>query len=344
MDTLSKSFEPDAREPQETDGGNIGDGRAETHSKGRHLVVPAVEIEKRTVIATGKWLKVATLRDEELIAKASLFEDPNRFVSLLKDSELGADLFTFGQRVPDCTPKYDYTTEWENAAAIPITDFLHWWKERAEYSIRKAVNRANKSGVSVTVAEFNDKLIEAICRIYDETPVRQGKLFWHYKKDFNLVKRELATYLDRSIFIGSVYDDELIGFMKITWVGTTGTITQILSMKRHFDKRPNNAMIAKAVEVCAAKGKSHFIYGSYVYYDPNSSLTEFKRRNGFEAIPLPRYYIPLTLKGRVALKLGLHRGLTANMPKSMIKAFLKARKVWIERRVRNGENAVKTSG
>ena len=70
-------------------------------------------------------------------------------------------------------------------------------------------------------------------------------------------------------------------------------------MKRHFDKRPNNALIAKAVEICATEGKSHFIYGSYVYYDPNSSLTEFKRRNGFEPVALPRYFIPLTLKGKL---------------------------------------------
>ena len=40
--------------------------------------------------------------------------------------------------------------EWENAAAIPITNFSHWWKECTEYSIRKAVNRAKKLGVTVT--------------------------------------------------------------------------------------------------------------------------------------------------------------------------------------------------
>lgn len=88
------------------------------------------------------------------------------------------------------------------------------------------------------VAEFNDEFVEATCPIYNEIPVRQGKAFWHYGKDFQTIKRELGTYLERSVFIGAYYQDELVGFMKITWVGTTGTITQILSMKRHFDKRP----------------------------------------------------------------------------------------------------------
>jgi hypothetical protein len=114
--------------------------------------------------------------------------------------------------------------------------------------------------------------------------------------------------------------------MKITWVGTTGTITQILSKKEHFDKRPNNALIAKAIEVCEAEGRSHFIYGSFVYHDPDSSLTEFKRRNGFESVQLPRYYIPLTLKGKIALGLGLHRGIARNTPKPVLKLFLKVRR------------------
>jgi hypothetical protein len=339
MDTLFRPIDPGVQTPQKADGRDRGIGRVETHFKGKHLVVPAAQIEQRTVITTGKWLKIAAVRDEELI-EGDTVEDPGRFIPLLKESGLNADLFTFGQRVPYISAKYNYCTEWENAAAIPITDFSHWWKECAEYSIRKAVNRAKKLGVVVRVAEFDEKLIEGICHIYNETSVRQGKLFWHYKKDVQLVKRELATYLDRSVFIGTYYENELVGFMKITWVGTTGTITQILSLTKHFDKRPNNAMIAKAVEICASEGKSHFIYGSYVYQDPNSSLTQFKRRNGFEAVPLPRYYIPLTLKGRVALQLGLHRGLAANTPKPVMRVFLKARKFCFEYKLKRGASSL----
>lgn len=338
MDTVLEPPKPDQKAPTDHDEMNPGVIHAETHIKGRHYGVPAVQIGQRTVIATGKWLKIASVRDEELI-EGSTIEDPTAFVPTLKGSKLDADVFTFAQRVPESSRRYNYCTEWENAAAIQITSFSHWWQNCTDSSARKAVNRAKKLGVTVEIKEFSDKLIEAICRIYDETPVRQGKVFWHYKKDFELVKRELATYLERSIFIGAHYENELIGFMKITWVGTTGTITQILSMKKHFDKRPNNAMIAKAVEICEAKGKSHFIYGSYVYHDPDSSLTEFKRRIGFEAVQLPRYYIPLNLKGRVALKLKLHRGIATNTPKPIMKAFLKARKLWIERRVRIGESA-----
>ena len=59
-----------------------------------------------------------------------------------------------------------------------------------------------------------------------------------------------------------------------------------------------NALIAKAAEVCEQKGISHLIYGQFIYGNKRrSSLVEFKRRNGFEQVNFPRYYIPLTLKG-----------------------------------------------
>lgn len=304
----------------------------EIRVRGKAVFVPSVQIDGRTVITTGKWLKLAAVRHEELV-EGDTVADPDAFVSRLKESGLKADLFTFAQRLPEEKPKYSFFTEWENAASIPITSFSHWWKERAEYSIRKAVNRAKKLGVEVRVTEFNDDFVGAICRIYGETPVRQGKAFWHYKKDFQAIKRELGTYLDRSVFLGAYCEGELIGSMKLTYVDSTATITQIFSSQKHFEKRPNNALVAKAVEFCESEGKSHFIYGSYVYNDANT-LTEFKRRNGFESVPLPRYFIPITLKGKVALKLGFHRGIAANTPKPVLRQFLKLRRIWSERRLK----------
>ena len=311
----------------------------EIRVKGKALSVPSVEIEGKTVLTTHKWLKIATVRDEELI-EGDTVREPGSFVSQLKKSGFKADILTFGQRIPDVTPKYRHPMEWENAAAIPITTFSHWLKERAEYSIRKGVNRAKKLGVVAMTVDFDDCLLKSICRIYDETPVRQGKSFWHYGKDIRSIKRALATYLDRSTFIGAYYEGELIGFMKITWVGPAGVITQILSMKTHFDKKPNNSLIAKAIEICESKGKSHFIYGSFVYYDENSTLTEFKRRIGFESVPLPRYYIPLSLKGSIALKLGLHRGVAGNTPKLILRQFLKIRKLWFTYRLKSRKQNV----
>jgi hypothetical protein len=308
-------------------------GESEVRLRGKAQKLPTAEIDGKTVFTTGKWLRVASVCDEELV-EGDTVSDPESFVPRLKASGLRADLFTFAQRLPHTAPKHSYPIEWENAAALPITKYSEWWKERTEYSIRKGVNRARKLGVVVKAVEFDDALLDGICSIYNESPVRQGKAFWHYGKDQLTVKRALATYLERSVFLGAYYQDELIGFMKITHVGPAAVITQILSAKRHFDKRPNNALIAKAIELCELWGSSYFIYGSFVYYDADSKLTEFKRRNGFEAIPLPRYYVPLTLKGRLALRLRLHRGIVGNIPIPIFRALSKLRRAWYARRLK----------
>ncbi|MGH9342981.1 MAG: hypothetical protein ACRD19_04390, partial [Terriglobia bacterium] len=91
---------------------------------------------------------------------------------------------------------------------------------------------------------------------------------------------------------------------------------QVLSQIRHRHEKTSNALIAKVVEICVEEGLSHFVYGRYVYNNPASSLTEFKRRNGFEPILVPRYYIPLTRKGALALKLRLHWPLIQHVPES----------------------------
>ena len=63
--------------------------------------------------------------------------------------------------------------------------------------------------------------------------------------------------------------------------------TQIISMIRHRNKSTNNALIAKAVEVCSEKNFPYLIYAKW----PRGSLADFKRHNGFEKIKIPVYYI-----------------------------------------------------
>jgi hypothetical protein len=112
-------------------------------------------------------------------------------------------------------------------------------------------------------------------------------------------------------------------------------IVQLLSKIKHYDKRPANALIAKAVQLCEQQGISYLTYCNYIYNDPKSSLTEFKRRNGFEQALLPRYYIPLTLKGKIALRLGLHQSLAQRIPKPVFSQLLKIRSFWYERRLKD---------
>jgi hypothetical protein len=69
--------------------------------------------------------------------------------------------------------------------------------------------------------------------------------------------------------------------------------------------------------VCAERNVSQLVYALW----PRGPLREFKRHNGFEPVNLPRYYVPLTMKGALALKLNLHRGLADQLPESTVLFF-----------------------
>jgi hypothetical protein len=297
----------------------------------------AVEIDGKTVVVTGRWIRIAAIKDEDLV-EGEAVPDPESFVPRLEKSGLKADLFTFTQKLPDTVPHYPYHLEWDNLAVIRVATFADWW-QRVESSVRRAVRKGAKLGVVAKVAELDDTFVNGIVDIYDETPIRQGRAFWHYQKDRETVRRENSTYLDRSVLVGVYLQDELIGFMRMILVDTVASIIQILSKVKHFDKRPTNLMLAKAVELCEQKGIGHLVYCSYVYNDPKSSLTEFKRRNGFEPVLLPRYYVPLTLRGAFALRLNLHRGLARLIPTPVLTRLRTLRASWNQRRLAAPEEA-----
>ena len=297
---------------------------AEIRISGKTFHVPSAEICGRTVVVTGKWVRTAEIKDEAVV-DGVLIKDPDSFITKLREGELQADIFTFAQRPPETTPKHHYHWEWDNWAAIPTACFREWWENLPQVS-RKNVRRSARRGVVVKVTRFDDDLVKGVHRIYNQTPVRDGRLFWHFGKDFETVRRELATYLDRSEFIGAYSNAELIGFIKIVYVDHVATLMHIISMNEHYDKRPMNALIAKTVEFCEQKGISHLTYGQFIYGNKrHSSFLEFKRRNGFERVNFPRYYVPLTLRGKVFIKLRLYKGLSGLIPEPILQPLLSLR-------------------
>ena len=299
--------------------------QTEIRIRGKTIKTASAEVEGRTIMVKGRWLKLAVIKDGELV-QGEPVSDPKAFVRGVRGRTLGADILSFAQKVPDTTPKHDLYFEWDNAAVVSTVDYTDWWEQKLPQESRKNARRASKRGVAVKAAEFNTTFVEGIKSIYDEIPVRQGRKFWHYGKDLETVRMENATYLERSEFIGAFFEGKLIGFIKLIYVDKVAEIVQILSMSCHQDKRPMNALLAKAVEVCSQKGISHLVYGKYRYgSNPNTTLAEFKRRNGFEQMNFPRYYVPLTLKGRLALMLKLHRSLTQLLPPELAAFLIKVR-------------------
>jgi len=290
-----------------------------------------LEVNGKEIRIKGNLVRIAFLDGEGY----QFLDDPKAALKVIHDSGKRIDLFTFIQKLPQTRPLYAYPMEWDNMAALPVSTFDHWMKNQIDFKVRNKVRKSAKNGVVVREVPFDDTLVRGISAVYNESPVRQGMRFWHYGKTLEEVRRINGTFIDRSIFLGAFFEDSLIGFVKLVMDEDRNQagLMQIVSMIRHRDKAPTNALVAQAVRSCADRGVAYLWYASISYgKKQRDSLAEFKLHNGFQKIELPRYYVPLTATGRVALRIGLHRNMLDWVPEPVIATFRKVRGFWYQRR------------
>ena len=227
----------------------------------------------------------------------------------------GVDIFTFIERNWCNTifnpPRFWFKAE-DNIALLKVTTYDEWWKNVGKKT-RNMVRKAEKNGVKIEVTAPSAKLADGTWKIYNETPIRQDRAFPHYGVSAQNVSRSLFS-AKNSTFIGAFLKDELAGFIQLDHGHEITIISQILSLQKHSDKAVNNALIARAVKVCANKKSGWLMYGRM---GNHPSLDRFKQSNGFTRFPLSRYYIPITNRGRIAIKIGLHREIKDALPQSI---------------------------
>ena len=308
---------------------------ATTHQvsvKGKMQEVQAFRLDNVIIVINGKFVRVAEIFDEYWL-EADTLPEPHHVLQQLRDAHHNVDLFTFAQRVPDTKPRFDFHMEWDNVAVIPVSSYDTWFREQISSASRRNIRASEKKSVVVRAAQYDEKYINGIMSIYNESPIRGGRKYWHYGKDFAAVEAENGTYRERSTFLGAYLKDEMIGYMKIVWDTHSAAIMQILSKIEFRETRPNNAFLSEAVRLCAERKIPYLSYLQFVYGNKtDSTLTRFKRENGFVRMDIPRYYVPLTLKGRASLRLRLHRDPKDLIPQWLRSRLLDIRERWYARR------------
>jgi len=274
----------------------------------------------RKILKVDEELKTLTVRKKfftKIARDAREYEKDvcptEKFVEKLK--ERGVDVFTFIERKWLQTsphPQRSWIKADDNIAILQVPIYDEWWKNVGKKT-RNMVRKAEKSGVTTKVVAPDVKLAEGIWKIYNETPIRQGRAFPHYGVALQTVKRRVLS-AKNSTFIGAYLEDELAGFIQLVQGNNITIISQILSLQKHWDKAVNNALVAKAIEFCAAQQVKWLMYGRM---GNHPSLDKFKQNNGFTRLSLTRYYIPLTAKGKIATKLVLHKDVKDALPQSI---------------------------
>ena len=277
-------------------------------------------IDGKEIAVSGRFLRTARLQGEYY----DCIDAPEGFLQKLKALPARADLFTFLQEIGEKTPKHPFHHEPESLAVLPISTYDHWWKKQINDKTRNMIRKAQKGGVELRVCALDNVFVQAIREIYNECPLRQGKPFKHYGKDLQTLRRDHATFQERSDFIGAFQGEEMIGFIKLVHGRSASSLMQIISKVAWRDKASTNALIAKAVEVCAQRGIPYLHYGIW----SRRGIGEFKKHHGFLQHDIPRYYVPLGFRGRLALKLSLHRKLANYIPEAAQDHLVAVRNRW----------------
>ncbi len=287
--------------------------------------VEGVRVGSQTFVISGRILRTASLKkewQEDVV-------DPEQAVKALKVAPTRIDILRFWQRIPETEAKFRYYRELRDVAAIPITTFKHWFEKQISQKARNKIRKAAKLGVEIRREELNDTLIRGIMGIYNDSPLRRGKPFWHYGKDFDTVKRELSQDLDVCSFVTAYCDGELIGFIKFFILDRFARTTLILDKQSRREKAPMNSLVSKVVEICAEKGVPYFVYSVWRRGDHG----HFQKSNGFTKIPVPEYFVPVTLRGQLAIRLRLHNGgIKGWIPERMMIRLLELRAKWYARK------------
>src|ERR1051326_8022942 len=260
-----------------------------------------VSVSGRDIRVEGRLIRIARLEREKYEALA----DPEPVLERVRRSSTRIDLFTFAQGLPETQPKYAYFMEWDNLAVLPVSTFDEWYRKQIRFAPRGRLRQAEKKGVTVREVAFDDDLVKGIWEIYNECPICQGKRSRHFGSDLQTLHRKEATFLDRSVFVGAFLGDQMIGFLKlvIDEHRKEARLIEFMAMVRHRDKCHANAMIAQAVRSCAEREIRLLIYEKFAYGKKAADgLSQFKEVNGFRRVDVPRYYVPLTPLGSVALR------------------------------------------
>lgn len=279
-----------------------------------------MEINGQRFIIEGKIPRIARPEQEWF----EDVEDPEMVIDVFRKAERIPDILTFWQRLPETKPKYSYNMERDSIAALPIKSYSFWWDKQIDSAARNKVRKAQKNGIVVRLTSFDDALVQGVTSIFNETPIRQGRRFLHYGKDFNTIKQQFGRFLFREEIFGAYLEQELVGFIMLASAGKYAVLGQIVSKVAYRRFAPTNALLAKAVARCAEKGIPYLTYAYWL----DDGLGDFKRNNGFQRFDLPRYFVPLTQKGTLALNLGVHRGWRAAVPDSIKTPLKRLRKLW----------------
>jgi hypothetical protein len=207
---------------------------------------------------------------ETIVVQKKLFfkmaKDINEYVKdviptgnfTVKLRERGVDVFTFIERNWCSTiqsTSESWVSEEDNIGLLAVISYEKWLRSVVKKTRHNMVRKAERSGIRTEIVEADEKFFKDVWRIYNETPIRQNRAFPHYGITLKTLKQNMLLS-ENCTYVGAYLQDELVGFSQIIHGNNVAILSQLLSLQKHWDKAVNNALIAKAVQICEIEGSS----------------------------------------------------------------------------------------
>ena len=136
----------------------------ETLFKGQPAQQECVDIAGQTYTVNRGLVTTVTLDDEWF----NEVHDPAAVVEVLRtDRALGADLFSFCQRLPNTEPRFPYPHEIESIAAVAIQSYDHWWAKQIEGTTRNQIRKSQKVGVEIRQCFYDDDFVRGMTAFFN---------------------------------------------------------------------------------------------------------------------------------------------------------------------------------
>jgi hypothetical protein len=244
---------------------------------------------------------------------------PNsQLIEMLKSK--GVDLFSFIERSflkPPTLQNHELYHCPETVGLLSINSFEDWFKKLPSRE-RNMIKKAERTGLQTQVVTVDKEFIQNAHQIYNETPIRQGRKYSGFGITIDEIQKKFEN-LQSSKVIGAYFEGKLIGLLWVEFGDQVAAMMSFLSLISYRNKNPNNAMIACAVKLCSQKGYRYLTYGNMGY---NPGLDFFKKNNGFRRVAVPRYFMPLTYKGQLAIRLNLCRSVERSFSPTLTQALI----------------------
>ena len=171
-------------------------------------------------------------------------------------------------------------------------------------------------------------------RNLQRVPDPPGKALSSLRNDLERAREYAGTFPDRSISIGAFLGDEMIGFVKLVTdeTRTQACLVHILSMVKHKDKAPTNALIAQAVD--PAPTAAFLIWCTRISPTVRSGRQP-EPLQGSQRLPAHRsasLLRPVDSLGKMAFRLGLHHRLVDHFPEAVCGEASRVPEAWYNRK------------